>query len=217
MIRITIILLATACAPPLGVGPPPSVPPRSGFATSLSTSYALSGSRESVQGSGAVTFRLRKKLLLEAGLVATTTRAQPRGQPKAVVSGGFPYLRPTLVFGRLQIGVALAGAAIGAGGGGAYFGVAEGRLSFQNGPLGIWTSALASTAESIGGPRSRGRHLAFGTEWRTERLGTRLGIGAEVRLGNERFICGPKCSTALSVDDRFSSLVIKLRVLGGSR
>ena len=207
------LFLLAACAPPIGVGPAPNHLPARAALASMSTSYALGGGRETVQASGSVEKRLLRYLAIEGGLVSTVTRVD--ADRKVVATGAFPYARPTLILGPVRLGVALSGFALGAGGGGVTFGVAEGRVSVQQKNAGMWLSALAFSSESIGGPRSTAQAAAVGFEVRLKRAKSTFGLGFEARSGRDEYACGDRCATRGSVAGHFSSIALRLRLIGG--
>jgi hypothetical protein len=232
-LSVTVAIGAAGCAaPPMGLGSGAvfsGAPGSSRLVAAGATGMAASGTRTVFQAEASLAFQQRPPDAslgggIEAGLVYT--QLEERGASGEVfVVGGFPYVRPRLIVGPASLAVALAGFAMGAGGGGVMAGFADAQLGVGSETSSIYAGAYTLVYDVAGGNRTVAKQLRIGGEHLWQLRGVRFGLALEVYAQDDAFVDrgpdtdtdGDRPSRSRRVESTFTGGGLKLRIDSGSR
>ncbi len=184
MQRILVILsLSTACAaPPMGLGTGARIPASPGLGVIEGrTGMAAASGRQSFQADVAARFQIVRVFAMEGGVAVTRVQQAGADGDQVNLTGGFPYLRPRLQFGRVALALALAGLGGGGGGGGIIGGIADAQLGYGTAAWSVYVGAYAHGFEIVGEAPvdTSARQLRIGGEYAWAAGRARFGVAVE--------------------------------------
>jgi hypothetical protein len=138
---LAVVHAAGCAAPPLGLGAGGRIPAPVGRGVIEGrTSLGLGPGRQTYQAEASGNARFARWLAGEGGVVFTRLSQATDDGGELTLVGGFPFLRPRLLFGGASIAVGLSGFGFG-GGGGIIGGIADLQLGYGTEAWGVHAGA----------------------------------------------------------------------------
>ena len=210
-IAVVLILLAACAAPPMGLGMGARTPISQADHSVLAGSVGIGAGpdRQTFQAEAQAQLAIARWFALEIGGAYTQLAARDDAGREINLIGGFPYVRPRFLIGRVSIATALSGFGFGGGGGGFIGGVAAPHGGDAPPPGGVFGGAMAHGFEltSENSVETSSRALRVGGEYTRAMGRSRLGIALEVYRQRDDLRRG-----GTRIESRFFAAGLKLSI-----
>jgi len=178
--HLACVALLGCAAPPLGLGSGATTTPGRGGVVGGTATIGAAANRQSFQVEAHGAGNVASWFAVEAGVVYS--QLSDTREPKLLIAGGFPYVRPRLQLGPVSVATAVAGFGFGAGGGGLIGGIADVQLGYGTPSWSVYVGAYAHGFEvtSESPIETSARQQRIGGEYLWPLGTTKLGVAVEV-------------------------------------
>lgn len=183
MRRFAVLSLLAACAaPPMGLGAGPLSPSPGRTVVEGRTGMAAASGQQTFQVEASAVGRFVRAFGMEVGVAVTRTALRGDDGTTLTSTGGFPFVRPRLQLGPVNVAVAAAGLGMGGGGGGIIGGIADVQVGYATAAWSAYVGAYAHGFELVGEPTSdvSSRQARVGGRYEIPAGRFRIGVGVEL-------------------------------------